>query len=187
MAPVLSLPDAPNMLTENGYTREHRQNVQSLVENIDRNKRDAIEDDRNTKGFNPMVWKMIRKHGSFTGPQALKLGLVDHLPRRCPLDSLLESNNDLTSKAEMMNKLGNETDVSKFGAQEQISLMDYASILEKRRKLEAHKWRLHRALKTLSESSLTLSAGMALFGFNAPYFNIPEVRDMLLLFFPSPN
>jgi hypothetical protein len=168
------------MFTETGFTREHRHNVQNLVEHIDRNKRDAIMDDRNTKGFNPIVWKMIRKHGSFTGPQALKLGLVDHLPRLCPLDALLESNKTKDSKAAMMNKLGNETDVSKFNPDHQISLMEYAQLLEKRKMRDARKWKLHRVLTTLSESSGTFKDAIGYFGLHAPFFNIQEVRDMIL-------
>jgi hypothetical protein len=52
--------DTPNMFTEKGYTKEHRQNVQNLVDNIDLNKRNGIVEGRNTKGFNDVnVWKMI--------------------------------------------------------------------------------------------------------------------------------
>jgi hypothetical protein len=175
------------MFTENGYTREHRQNLQNLVDQIDRNKRDAIEDNRNTKGFNPMVWKMIRKHGSFTGRQAANLGLVDHLPKLSPLGALLESNKGKTSKERMMDKLGNETDVSKFNASEQISLTEYASLLEKRKNVQRLKWKIHRRLKTLSESSSILAGTIGLFGYHAPLYNIPEVRAMLLLLCRSPH
>lgn len=183
LSPVSNNLDATNMYTETGFTREHRHNVQNMVEHIDRNKRNAIVDDRNTKGFNPIVWKMIRKHGSFTGPQALKLGLVDHLPSLCPLDALLESNATQDSKAAMMNKLGNDTDVSKFNATDQISLTDYASLLEKRESLEKRKWKIHSVLKRFSESSAALKFALGCIGLHAPFFNFQEVRDMISLLF----
>jgi hypothetical protein len=95
-----------------------------MVDQIDLNKRDGIVEGRDTKGFDPMVWKMIRKHGSFTGEQALKLGLVDHLPKLCPLGDLLKSNVD-HNKAAMIAKWGDDTDMTKFHANEQVSFQQY--------------------------------------------------------------
>lgn len=164
--------NAPNMFTETGFTREHRQNLQNMVEHIDRNKRDAIVDDRNAKGFNPVVWKMIRKHGSFTGPQALKLGLVDHLPKLCPLDALLLSNTSKIAKSAMRLKLRNQTDVSKFDASRQISLGAYASLLERRKRRDERKWKLYRVLRKLSESNAAFKFTFGCFGLHAPFFNL---------------
>jgi ClpP class serine protease len=101
-----------------------------MVDQIDLNKRDGIVDGRNTKGFDPMVWKMIRKHGSFTGEQALKLGLVDHLPKLSPLGDLLKSNLN-GNKAAMAAKWGDETDMTKFTATGQISFEQYRSFVAK--------------------------------------------------------
>lgn len=125
--PILN-PDAPNTFTHKGYTHEHRHNVQNMVDQIDLNKRDGIVEGRDTKGFDPMVWKMIRKHGSFTGEQALKLGLVDHLPKLCPLGDLLKSNFD-DNKAAMIAKWGDDTDMKKFNARGQVSFQQYLSFL----------------------------------------------------------
>lgn len=166
--------NAPNMFTQKGYTWEHRQNVQNLVDHIDTNKRDGIVDGRNSKGFDFNVWKMIRKHGTFTGAQSLKLGLVDHLPKLCPLDGLLESNKDAESKAVMKAKWGNQTDITRFEANERVSFTQYQSLLAKRKKAEANKWNTHRRLQTMAEKSSAFEALLGVVGYPAPHFNIKQ-------------
>eukprot|EP00545_Synedropsis_sp_CCMP1620_P004767 CAMPEP_0119006820 /NCGR_PEP_ID=MMETSP1176-20130426/2561_1 /TAXON_ID=265551 /ORGANISM="Synedropsis recta cf, Strain CCMP1620" /LENGTH=800 /DNA_ID=CAMNT_0006958823 /DNA_START=120 /DNA_END=2522 /DNA_ORIENTATION=+ len=170
--------NAPNMFTEKGYTREHRQNVQNLVDHIDTNKRNAIVDGRNAGGmFDVNVWKMIRKHGTFTGAQSLKLGLVDHLPKLCPLDGLLDSNKDggsPESKAAMMAKWGNETDMARFEANERVSLTQYQSLLAKRKQDTASKWKTHGRLQTMAETNSALEALLGVVGYAAPHFNIKQ-------------
>lgn len=174
---LFAITDAPNMFTQKGYTHEHRQNVQNMVDQIDLNKREAIVDGRNaTKGFNLMIWKMIRKHGTFTGPQSLKLGLVDHLPKLCPLDGLLESNSKgEQSKAAMTAKWGNETDVQKFQATEKISFSKYQSILAKRKKLKSRQWQLYHRLQDLAGKSSAFESLLGVMGYSAPTFNISKV------------
>jgi len=159
------------MLTETGYTREHRQNVQNLVDQIDTNKRNGIVADRNTKGFDTFVWKLIRKHGTFTGKEALKLGLVDHLPTLDPLDGLLAANQDDTSKETMKKKWGNETDIDKFEATEKVTFAKYAALLRQRNEAEKRQLQVHNKLKGLAETSSAFESLLGASGYPAPYYN----------------
>jgi ClpP class serine protease len=169
------------MFTEKGFTKEHRLNVQNLVDHIDGNKRDNIVADRNTKGFDQVVWKMIRKHGTFTGPETLKLGLVDHLPKLDPLDGLLESNKNKESKDSMKNKWGNQTDLEKFEATERISFIKYRSLLSQKKKMEKRKAHTYQRLKKMAESSSAMEATLNAAGFRAPYFNYTPVSSVSFL------
>eukprot|EP00546_Thalassionema_frauenfeldii_P002111 CAMPEP_0178931330 /NCGR_PEP_ID=MMETSP0786-20121207/21855_1 /TAXON_ID=186022 /ORGANISM="Thalassionema frauenfeldii, Strain CCMP 1798" /LENGTH=716 /DNA_ID=CAMNT_0020608205 /DNA_START=288 /DNA_END=2438 /DNA_ORIENTATION=- len=166
--------NAPNLFTETEYTREHRQNVQSLVDQFDKNERDIIVNDRNFKGYDPMVWNMIRKHGTFTGLQSKKLGLVDYLPVLDPLNDLLESNKDDESKTAIKGKWGNGTDVERFQAVKKISFADYKSVLAKREKMKSRKWKINSGLKKLAEGSTAFESLLAVLGYPAPYYNINQ-------------
>eukprot|EP00547_Thalassionema_nitzschioides_P005287 CAMPEP_0194218784 /NCGR_PEP_ID=MMETSP0156-20130528/24521_1 /TAXON_ID=33649 /ORGANISM="Thalassionema nitzschioides, Strain L26-B" /LENGTH=681 /DNA_ID=CAMNT_0038948251 /DNA_START=150 /DNA_END=2195 /DNA_ORIENTATION=- len=166
--------NAPNIFTETQYTREHRQNTQNLVDQLDENERDIIVNDRNFRGFDPMVWKMIRKHGTFTGLQSKKLGLVDHLPPLDPLENLLKANKDDETKTFMKEKWGNETDIDKFQAVKKISFADYKSILAKREKLELRNWKINSKLKKLADRSSAFESLLAVLGFPAPIYNIRQ-------------
>ena len=152
------------MFTESGFTREHRQNIRSLVDQLDHNKRNAIVDDRHTNEYDPMVWKLIRKHGSFTGPQALELRLLDELPPLSPLSSSTYS--EASSK---------QPGMPDFNLNNVISIREYAKILSKRRKQEKIRWRIHRILRRLAESSSAFEATIGLLGFCAPNYNISKV------------
>lgn len=178
--------DFPNMFTENGYTREHAQNVEQMVDQIDRNNRNAVTADRNQKGFDNFVWKMIRNLGSITGPEMLKLGLVDHLATLDPLDGLLQSNQENkdktgggNNKEAMKQKWGNETDMDKFEATEQVTFSKYLSTLGKRKKMEERKHKMHSSLQKAADKSSAFAATLGLLGYSAPYYNLKKVRECI--------
>jgi ClpP class serine protease len=171
--------DVPNMFTERGYNRDHRINLQNMVDQIDAHKRDAIVDGRKTKGFDPIVWKMIRKYGSFTGEQALNLGLVDHLPKLCPLEDLIKSNRDEDSKADMQAKWGNETNVMKFEACNKINFTDYLNKLNQKDKKNDRMWKIHRGINSIIEQSSFPQWILSALGCEPPHYFFGKVSFIL--------
>jgi len=149
---------APNAFTESDYTREHGMSVRSLVDQLDAYERESIVNGRGAKGFDSMVWKMIRKHGTFTGQQAMKLGLLDHLPKVDPLDKLLAFNNSNKEKeskttAEMKKKIGNETDIAAFHASEKISFEKYRAQMKEQKRIKKRERRFISLLQKYSDRS----------------------------------
>ncbi len=167
--------NAPNMLTEHGFTREHLENVTNILESANDHICDGIAKMRGLSNFedDPLMWRLVHDHGTFTAKEAQKMGLVDFTPPLNPLQHLLDSANN--EKDEQ--KLGKHTDYRSFQANSAIDLPQYLSLMTKRKKISDRRWKLHYVLKSLAEKSSATSAVLQAMGFKSPYYNIDEVRS----------
>jgi hypothetical protein len=160
-----------NMFTENRFTKEHRENVQNIVQalnqhfcyNIYYQGRPQLQ---NFEFSN--FWNMVQNRaGTFHAEMAHKVGFVDFLPRLDPLDQLVASNQSDQAKVEMKQKWGSETDMDLFLAQESILITDYAKRVAKRIKKRQKKWDLYQQLKVQAESSPGVQRALSALGYHA--------------------
>lgn len=171
----LIIADAPNLLTEEGYTRQHKENVSNILESANAHVCDGIAQMRGLRNFDvPLMWRLVHDHGTFTAGDAQKMGLVDYTPQLDPLEHLIESTKSEEAKEEMKVKFGKDTDYHGFEANSSIELPQYLSLLVKRKRMEEREWKLHATLKNLAEKSSATSALLKAFGYQSPYYNIDE-------------
>ena len=125
--------NAPNMLTEQGFTREHLENVTNILESANAHICDGIARMRGLSNFDdPLMWRLVHDHGTFTAEEAQKMGLVDFTPPLDPLQHLIDSAKN--EKEEQ--KLGKDTDYHTFQANSAIDLPQYLSLMTKRKKMK---------------------------------------------------
>lgn len=165
------------MLTEGGYTKQHLENVTNILEAANAHVCDGISKMRGLTNFeDPLMWKLVHDHGTFTAEDAQKMGLVDFTPPLDPLQHLIDwGKSDEAEEEVHLNKLAKDTDFHSFKADSTIELPQYLSLLAKRKKVEERKWKLHAMLKDLAEKSTATSAVLQAFGFKNPFYNIDEV------------
>lgn len=167
--------DAPNALTEEGYTRQHMENVTNILETTNTFICDGIAQMRGMKNFDdPNMWKLVHNHGTFTAQDALKISLVDYTPQLDPLDQLIDSTKSDEAREEMKKKFGKDTDYHAFQANSAIELSDYLSLLSKKRRMEQRQYKVHNMLENLAEKSTATSALLQAIGYSSPNFNISE-------------
>lgn len=170
--------DAPNMLTEGGYTKQHLENVTNILEAVNGHVCDGIAKMRGLSNFeDPLMWKLVHDHGTFTAKSAQKMGLVDFTPSIDPLQHLIDyAKNDNDDEQEIKLKLAQDIDFHSFKADSAIQLPQYLSLLSKRKRMEERQWKVYSALKDLAEKSTATSAVLQVLGLKSPFYNIDEVR-----------
>mmetsp|Transcript_2574 Transcript_2574/g.3059 ORF Transcript_2574/g.3059 Transcript_2574/m.3059 type:complete len:728 (-) Transcript_2574:151-2334(-) len=169
--------NAPNTLTERGYTKPHLENTKSLIESINNTVCCSISLSRNvTDTFNSKVWQAIHNYGTLTAANAQEVHLIDHTPRIDPLNILLALNRgdmDKDSKQDFLKKWA-WLDYENFQANEFISLDKYATLMSKRKKWKHTQYKRNQRIKSFTEKSSAARAMLSMIGCNAPYFNIDE-------------
>lgn len=155
--------NAPNMFTERTLNREHRENVENLVNEVDsdlcldiararstallsswltkdisKKKKNANDDDSwNNKVLT--LWKKIHESGTFPAWTAWRAGLVDYVPKRDPLPDLVAYNaaETLQEKQDIARNWDpQETDFATFPATSTVSLERYAAQCKQLQQLE---------------------------------------------------
>ena len=82
--------DAPNLLTEEGYTRHHKENVEGILKSANAHVCNGIAHMRGLRHLDdPLMWRLVHDHGTFTGEDAKKMGLIDYTPQLDPLEHLI--------------------------------------------------------------------------------------------------
>ena len=171
-----------NMFTDSKYTREHRQNVQGIMQELNLHVCEGIYNSRKLYQYDfGNFWHMVHKAGSFPGNVAQQVGFVDYLPNLDPLDDLVASNQSDEKKGSFKEKLGVTADVDSFKAEKKISIVDYANQMKEDRKKEDAKWEKYHSLRKNAQENPTLAAFMSAVGYSAPFFNIPKVRTVQFL------
>jgi len=165
------------MLTEEGYTRQHMENVTNILESANAHVCDGVAQMRGRRNFDdPLMWNLVHDYGTFTAQDAQKMGLIDYTPQLDPLEYLIDSTKSEEAKEEMKKKFGKDTDYHGFKANSTIELPQYMSLLTKRKKKEERQWKVHAMLKILAEKSTATSAVLQAFGYASPYYNIDEKK-----------
>ncbi len=199
---LITFIDAPNALTETGYTRAHLENTKSIVESINNTIFSSITHSRNLYDtFTPGVWQAVHDYGTLTAVNAREVNLIDYTPRIDPLTNLVSLNqiDDATKKDEnstsnSRNSQGDneEDDEDKkrinylkkrwtwlkdqsFTANEIISMEKYTQVLSKRKKWLERKYQLNKVLNQVAKKSSVSEALLSFMGMKSPYFNIDEV------------
>lgn len=195
--------NAPNILTEYGYTKAHLENTKSIIESINQSIFSSITHSRNlnTK-FNQKVWQAVHDYGTLTAPNAQEVDLIDHTSHIDPLSELVLLNNhkdndnyegkeDSTGekkiskdRLEYLKKRwgyllvgSDETSNNSerpFIANKMESFQEYSSTLSMRKKWLRRKYEMNRILSKAAEKSIATESILSFMGLKAPYFNIGE-------------
>ena len=175
--------NAVNRFTHSSYTKEHKENVKNILEQINHYVCDGIYHARKSLSAYDIhnFWNMVHRAGSFPASVAQTVGFVDYLPRLDPLEGLVASNQSAERKEEMKQKWGKETDLDQFTAEQTISITEYAKQVAQKNKQEAQQWKLYTTLKTYAEHGPAAKFVLSTMGFKAPNYNIPEVRINLTI------
>ncbi|GKY99057.1 hypothetical protein MPSEU_000861400 [Mayamaea pseudoterrestris] len=146
--------NAPNMFTETGFNKPHREAMASILGTLQASVCNDITESRATSLYsawvkknhkhasNELLWKRILSSGGFAAETALKAGFVDHLTPSDPLLNLLNGkaaekvSNEETKDALILNG----ESVARFGAQKAISLTAYKKMIDKKKEAEK-KWK----------------------------------------------
>mmetsp|Transcript_45653 Transcript_45653/g.138721 ORF Transcript_45653/g.138721 Transcript_45653/m.138721 type:complete len:581 (-) Transcript_45653:56-1798(-) len=167
--------NAPNSLTESGFTKEHMNNTMSMIKSInDHNYTEIVRSRSLPATFDEQMWKAINNYGTLTAQNAQEIGLVDSSPRVNPLRALLKANKGEKELAEVKMKWGNEIDFDKFHANEPISLEAYSRLLSRQKKAKKRKWKIHGMMKHLSGKSTATRMILSSLGYEHPFYNITK-------------
>jgi len=195
--------NAPNALTETGYTKSHLENTKSIVESINSTIFSSITHSRNLYStFTPKVWQAVHDYGTLTATNAREVNLIDYTPRIDPLTELVSLNKiddtNHTTKDFKSNGNGSKDDITNleseedlkrieylkkrwtwlkdqsFTANEIISMDKYMKVLSKREKGLKTKYKLNKMLNQVAEKNGVSKVLLSSIGMNAPHFNIDE-------------
>ena len=147
---------APNAFSERGYTKSHLENVNSLTTSIDDTIRSFIQNDRALK-FDQVTWKSISDYGSITASNAKAIGLICSLPTVTPLSFMIKANKDAKAKSKLDKIFRNEVCSSNFDAADEVSVLEYKQMLQKKEDLERIHTKINSTLARLSELSTATS------------------------------
>lgn len=175
-----SYKNAPNMWTEDGYTKEHLENTQSIVQSINNSICEAIVQSRSLSNtFNSSIWKALYDYGTMTAENALEIKLVDFLPNINPLIDLLDMAKDKEHSDKLRQKWGDKLDLDNFKGQETLSMEDFSKILKKRRSSEKRRQAMHSLLEKVTSKSSATETLLSIFGWETPLLNLNarEFRD----------
>jgi hypothetical protein len=164
-----------NQFTHSSFSKEHKENVANILKTINQHVCEGIYTGRNLslKQFEfSNFWKMVHRAGSFPADMAQRIGFIDYLPRKDPLELLLLSSNLSDKDKELM---GTETPLHSFHAEAKISIADYAQQKKVEGGNQARQWKRYHGLQGLAANSVVMKTLMGVMGYAAPYYNIPEV------------
>lgn len=177
--------NAPNSVTESGYTRHHYENTKAIIDSLNQSVYSMISQSRNLPSiFDSTVWKHIHNYGTMTANNCKEIHLVDHLPKVNPLMDLIKMNDskDGDEKKEYFREKHAEL-IKKvpFEANKVLSLTSYFSELEQKQKRQRRKIQLYDKLNHAVKRSTAFESLLNLFNCQAPYFYFDrkEVDNLL--------
>ena len=177
--------NAPNSLTEAGFTKAHKENVKNYLKAINFGLTDDIAVSRKLP-FSWDAWQIIHDSGSLTSNAAQKIGLIDYASKRSPLDDLLalQQTKDEKEKTRIKSQWGAATDLESFRADEKVSLSEYKSIVAQRRTMEHRKWLIYSRLRDACKKYPMVKDALETVGLAAapPNLNIAEVSYLVLCY-----
>lgn len=179
--------NAPNVLTERGYTKAHYENTKAILDSINENIYSMISQSRKLPtAFDMNVWKHIHNYGTMTAENCKEIKLVDHLPTVDPLFDLVQMNAskkviDETKLEYLRRKHASLMDKRPFEANEILSFTSYSAQLQEKRKRQRRKMNVYKKMSDTVERNTTLSALLKQLNCQAPYFYFDkkEVDEVL--------
>eukprot|EP00980_Cylindrotheca_fusiformis_P001981 scaffold443_cov125-Cylindrotheca_fusiformis.AAC.30 len=141
-----------NQFTHSKYSKEHKENVENLVTQINHNVCESIYYSRKLyqeySDFSAF-WDSVFSAGSFPAEMARKVGFVDEITPLDPLDAAIASGRKVAKeggaeeRSELIKKMwaGKDSSVDDFEAEATISIQDYANEkrIEKMRRFNFHR------------------------------------------------
>lgn len=127
-----------NQFTHADYSKEHKENVENLVVQINHNVCESIYYSRKLfQNYSDYAsfWDMVHSAGSFPSEVAQKIGFVDEVAPLDPLDAVIASDKKKEGETEKVDSsllvkkrwAGKMSDMKDFKAEATISIQDYAN------------------------------------------------------------
>lgn len=179
--------NAPNSLTETGYTHAHYMNTKAILDSINGTIYSSISQSRALpEVFDNTVWKNIHNYGTMTAENAQEIKFVDHLPRVNPIFDLITMNKEKGEKISetLRKKWDSILKGQNFEGNREISLSKYTEILRERKKWQNRKCQLYQKVKDAASNSTAIGTFLGAVGYQAPYFgwDKEEVDQLLTKF-----
>lgn len=167
--------DAPNSLTERGYTKPHLKNVKSTTSSLNDTVRSCIQNSR-ALNFDEVMWKSVSDYGNITATNAKEIGLVDSLTAVSPLNCMVNAIKDSKkAKPKLEDKFGPEICANNFSACQKVSVAQYKRMVDKRARLERIHSAIDSKLSRLSELSTATSLLLSSFGIQPSGFSKEKI------------
>jgi protease-4 len=171
--------NAPNSITESGYTKAHYENSKAILDSINESVHAMISHSRNLpKSFDSKVWKAVHNYGTMTADNAQEIKLIDNLPKVNPVFDLVKINackeEDDTQSNTLREKWISLLDVDNFKADKLISFSDYSAKMKKEKRQRRQRGLMYDKVQYAVSRSTAFETIVDLLGFGAPYFNFDK-------------
>ena len=171
--------NAPNSITESGYTKAHYENAKAILDSINESVHAMISHSRNLpKVFDNSVWKAVHNYGTMTADNAQEIKLIDHLPKVNPVFDLVKMNackeENETQSNSLREKWASLLYDDNFKADKLISLSDYSAKMKKNERQQRQRAKIYDTVKYAVERSTAFESIADLLGYEAPYFNFDK-------------
>ena len=165
--------NAPNSASESGYTKPHYENTRDVLDSINNTVYASIAQSRLLpRVFDNAVWKSIHDYGTMTADNAQEIKLIDYLPQVNPIFDLIQMNKGKKGKKTetLQEKWSSILSKANFEANDMISLYDYNSKLQSKKKWQKRQSRMYQMVKNASSVSTATELMLNILGYGAPYF-----------------
>jgi len=155
-----------NQFTHNQYNQPHAENVINIMRGIQRHVLGKMFETRfeESKDYKPHTfWPMVLNAGTLSAAMAQRIGFVDYIAPRNPLDDLIDyQTKDSTTKEALQEKWQNKsdedddhsqlvplTDLRSFPGTKPITIMEYARKKKQQQQQKEQKWQMYERLQKL--------------------------------------
>jgi hypothetical protein len=135
-----------------------------MVSSIDDTIKSCIQNAR-AINFDDVMWKSISEYGHLTATNAKEIGLVNAIPSVSPLSFMVKANKIVKGKTTLEEKFGLEIASTTFNSTDEVSVVKYKQMLDRRSKLQKFDKEINDKLYRLSELSTATSLILSSFGF----------------------
>ena len=174
--------NAPNSITESGYTKAHRENTKAILGSINESVYEMISHSRNfSMAFDNSVWKAVHGYGTMTADNAQEIKLIDYLPKVNPVFDLVRMNacksEDETQSETLREKwtslLLNDDN---FKADKMVSLSDYSAQLKEKKRYQRRRADIYDKVNYAVTRSTAFESILSILGYEAPYYNFDKME-----------
>lgn len=178
-----------NQFTHTQYNQPHAENVVGIMRGIQKHILENLFESRfdQLKDYQPKTfWPMVHSAGSLPAPMAQRIGFVDFLAPRNPLDDLMDYQKKEDKREVLREKWQNSngeegeekdlvplTDLASFPATKPITIMEYARKTKQKKEGKEKDWQIYERLQKLPSGMQSI---LGLFGMPAPHFNMKKVN-----------
>jgi len=173
--------NAPNSITESGYTKAHHENTKAILDSINGSVYEMISHSRHfAMAFDNSVWKAVHDYGTMTADNAQEIKLIDYLPKVNPVFDLVSMNacksEDETQSQSLREKWNSLLNDDNFKADKMVSISDYSAKLKEKKRYQRRRAHMYDKVKYAATRSTAFESILGILGYDAPYYNFDKME-----------